>query len=989
MIARPHALLTIVAPLAIGRLHDAEAEIDRLPAALPTLKSDLEALDPDMESGTHFMSLHAIASTDGSSAYLLLELSGDGDAKAALARLVSTETLEQAFRQVFLMASDWRDGDTLRDYWTARLLKTGSGYFMPPGLGFVGAPGLAVGRIRNEGRLFAKLSELLGNQQGGQSALDRLGAMRAELATDGKYQDMLKPADAGIDFTLASPLSAGVATAWIAACTYLWPLFALVLLGAIGSGAGNAWGATSFKQGLAAFLMGVWHGLWVGAPLGIILLLVALSAAYAAFRANEARDLTDDRAADYAVNAAMFERENKCAQNHMISITQRKPGLLRAFTSRLVFLIIGSLATRIYQPGFLDKIGTIHFARWITPRGSRDLIFLSNYDGSWESYLEDFITRAHQGLTAVWSNTIGFPRAENLFQKGATDGERFKRFSRRSMMPTRFWYSAYPNLTVAAIRRNAEVRRGLSGALNEDEATEWFALFGSARRPDGRLVSSGIQSLVFGGMGFMPFGTCLVFNHLPADPATARGLLKELLPLVAFNDGRLAGDFAVTLALGADGMARLGLPKSAMATFPFAFLDGMTGDARRRILGDEGTNAPENWRWGKVAPDVALLVYGKSEKAVTELEAQITAWTDRAGLGAPHRILLMPLQDDKREPFGFVDGISQPAIRGTYKGLRNADPIHLVEPGEFILGYPDNRGSLPPGPAIASIEDPANLLPLAVRSEGFDRNSADGLRDLGFNGSFLVIRELEQDVSGFRDYCEAQAAHITGQLPSPYQIDKDFIAAKLMGRWPDGSSLVRNPYEPASSRSDTKYETMRPKPAEKTGTTSVEPPSHGTGARQAVGRGDNNFLFGEEDPEGVRCPYGAHVRRANPRDSLDPGSADQIAISNRHRILRVGRPYAPESGRNPGLLFMCLNGDIERQFEFLQQTWLRNASFHRLSCEKDPLLGNAEAGVCGYTIPSRAGPVALDAVPQFVTVKGGGYFFLPGKRLLDYLVQSA
>jgi hypothetical protein len=149
-------------------------------------------------------------------------------------------------------------------------------------------------------------------------------------------------------------------------------------------------------------------------------------------------------------------------------------------------------------------------------------------------------------------------------------------------------------------------------------------------------------------------------------------------------------------------------------------------------------------------------------------------------------------------------------------------------------------------------------------------------------------------------------------------------------------------------------------------------------------RTDNDFLFGTEDPEALRCPFGSHIRRANPRDSLDPGSQDQINISNRHRVIRVGRSLDPEHGK-PGLLFMCLNGDIERQFEFLQQTWLRSPSFHGLSCEKDPVLGDGEAGVCGYTIPTRDGPVRLSPMPRFVTTKGGGYFFLPGKRLVEYL----
>lgn len=83
---------------------------------------------------------------------------------------------------------------------------------------------------------------------------------------------------------------------------------------------------------------------------------------------------------------------------------------------------------------------------------------------------------------------------------------------------------------------------------------------------------------------------------------------------------------------------------------------------------------------------------------------------------------------------------------------------------------------------------------------------------------------------------------------------------------------------------------------------------------------ENSLGLGLEDPEGLRCPFGAHIRRANPRDSL--GSMEQVAISNRHRILRIGRQYSRRPERTPGLLFMCLNGDLERQFEFVQQTWI-------------------------------------------------------------------
>ena len=975
-----HAMVTMIAPLALNRVAAAEATIDQLGnPAQDQIPAALDRLDED-GSGTHFTSLHAIRSADAERGYIIFEFSADGTVERALARIVSAIGVN--LRSVFALASDWNESADLTAYLRNHQVNVGPGWFDNPGLCFAGTPGMSVGRICMESRLSGHIADLLAEQPGHLHALERVGRIRARLKEDG-FADALEPGTPEVPFVPRSQyyyygqLALGFGT------TYLWPFALPVLAWAVYVGVSRG----SFLQALGA----LWVGFWVA----LVAVLLFVGIGYFLLRRAEARDWVSDRAPSRATNAAMFARENVIAQNHMISVTQRKPELIRRLTIRLAFCFVGVGATKYFEPGFLSGIGTIHFARWVTPPGSPDLIFLSNYDSSWESYLEDFITRAHRGLTAVWSNAIGFPRANNLFLDGATDGERFKRYARHSMAPTRFWYSAYPKLTTTVIRNNAKIRRGLSGSMTEDEATAWLAAFGSATRPSSKLVSSEIQSLIFGGLGFMPFGTCLLFD-LTQDQRKMREWVQSVYPHIAFNDGRrLGADAVVTFALGAGGLARLGLPTDSLETFPFAFLEGMTSPARARILGDLGENGSDHWKWGRTQPDAALLVYGRSQQAVTDLETKLLQGARGHGLSDPYRI---PLKEVGRtEPFGFADGISQPVIRGSYKALRSGDPIHIVEPGEFILGYPDNRHNLPPGPTMPALDDPANLLPLQGPAEDFSHTAVEKPRDIGFNGSYLVIRQLEQNVSAFNAYCESEARRLVQErrLSPPYIVNAEFIAAKLVGRWKDGGSLVRHPYEPPheeqkhADMSVPRKMSMRAKSATPTSAAAARPKTNPLGEPAiepaALQSADNDFLFGTEDPEALRCPYGAHVRRSNPRDSFDPGSADQIDISNRHRIIRVGRQYVPNEGEDPGLLFMCLNGDIERQFEFVQQTWLKSPSFHGLACEKDPLLGDAERGVCSYTIPTREGPVRLLPMQRFITTKGGGYFFLPGKRLIEYL----
>ena len=999
-----HALVTIVAPIDAEQLKilpDLISQKFGNPAE-PSIEQSLSPLDANGESSTHFASLHAIPAGAGTNGYLIFEFSADGSDEEALARF--DRQIGGPLKEIFSHASDWREGGTLLVYLRSHVIQIGHGLFSAPGVAFAGTPDMTVGRIRKERDLAAEITKLLGEQQGDIRAIDRLAAVRAAIASQRDFAWALDPPppplpdNAGVSILSVVPqLILGFAS------TYLWPI-GLALA---------AWVIYADVSALLAIAPGMpvtWPlvtatlwALWDGAIAALIVVVIVAATLYGSLIGAEARDWVDERWPERAILDEILKRENFAAQNHMVSVTRRKPGIVRWFTIRLLFWIITELVTRVYRPGFLSDIGTIHFARWITVPGTRDFIFFSNYGGSWESYLEDFITRAHFGLTGIWSNSIGFPRSNNLIEGGASDGERFKRYARRSMLPTPFWYSAYRDTTTSHIRTNASIRRGLASALTNEEALDWLALFGSAARPEAKMESSEIQSLVFGGLGFLPFGVCLLYR-LSDSQHEAQAFIKKVTPHVAFNDGRrLQSDAVISIGVGPDALAKLGLPADCLKGFPAAYLGGMP--ARARIVGDVDENAPDKWSWGAdELLDLTILIYGTSSEAVRNLDAKIQAWAASHQAKERYRIDLVKVEEagTKTEPFGFVDGISQPLIRGTYKSLRKPDSIHIVEPGEFLLGYPDNRGLIPPGPTLSPLLDPHNRLPIAADEHDFATNIVNAPREIGRNGTFLVIRQLAQDVEGFRAYCREEAARLHKRLAPPYRIDEEFIGAKLVGRWKDGSSLVRHPYKPKGEEvsgeerlralhhhapSELKSDAKHAPIAEKTVSRPTTNPKEGSpieGAARSSRADDNDFLFGEEDPEALRCPYGAHIRRANPRDSFDPGSKEQIDISNRHRLLRVGRFYEPKYGEKPGLLFMCLNGNIERQFEFIQQSWLDSPSFHGLSGEQDPLVGG-DKSCTGFVIPTRDGPVRLKPLKRFVTTLGGGYFFLPGKRLLQFL----
>jgi deferrochelatase/peroxidase EfeB len=425
---------------------------------------------------------------------------------------------------------------------------------------------------------------------------------------------------------------------------------------------------------------------------------------------------------------------------------------------------------------------------------------------------------------------------------------------------------------------------------------------------------------------------------------------------------------ALQIAFTPAGLRALGAAEAIVGGFSAEFLDGMAGQANRsRRLGDIAESDPARWVWGGPGRelDAVVMVF-----ATTNLDGWIQAVQKEPWRAAFDTIATLETSDmGGREPFGFVDGLSQPefdwkrerAIPGTTVVYDNEIAI-----GELLLGYPNEYGKYTDRPLLAPAADPANGLPPA------EDNPA--LRDFGRNGTYVVLRQLEQDVRGFWKYLDRAAG---GNTQERYR-----FGAAMVGRTVDGDPLIQ----------------------------SATPP--------------NAFTY-DADPAGTQCPFGAHIRRANPRNAdlfgnptgliaqtasrlgiPRPGFHDDLIASTRfHRLLRRGREYgtaiSPQEALQPepandsprGLQFVCLCANIVRQFEFVQNAWLMGTKFNGLTEESDPLLGNrAAVGKCpadNFSIP-REGMLArrLTSIPKFITVRGGAYFFMPGLRALRYIARN-
>jgi deferrochelatase/peroxidase EfeB len=494
------------------------------------------------------------------------------------------------------------------------------------------------------------------------------------------------------------------------------------------------------------------------------------------------------------------------------------------------------------------------------------------------------------------------------------------------------------------------------------------------RLPD----SSDVQGLAKFGYGKLTEACFLLLRVRNANAARA-WIASAPVTTAEYRDP--PPSTALQIAFTPAGLLAMGLPERIVSGFAVEFVEGMAGNANRsRRLGDIGWNDPAKWIWGAGdnAVHLAVMLYAVRDLDQWRQTIQNASWSEAFEVA----FTLTTTDMGGHEPFGFEDSISQPEFDWKREQAAASDTIAYtndVALGELLLGYPNEYGKYTDRPLLETVDDPGDqLLPAEDHT---------AKKDLGLNGTYFVLRQLEQDVRGFWQYIASNAGASSE--------DRESLGSRMVGRRIDGQPLIP----------DTGQKI--PGVTEKPGTPS------------------NAFTY-DNDAMGTQCPFGAHIRRANPRNAdmyRDPSNwlaiglrilgfprpqfrEDLLASTRFHRILRRGREYGEEVSREKalqpappgeapcGIHFGCVGASIARQFEFVQNAWLMATTFNGLIDESDPLLGNrAAVGDCpvtGYFSIPRDGKAArrLSGMPQFITVRGGGYFFMPSLRALRYISRA-
>jgi Dyp-type peroxidase family len=455
-----------------------------------------------------------------------------------------------------------------------------------------------------------------------------------------------------------------------------------------------------------------------------------------------------------------------------------------------------------------------------------------------------------------------------------------------------------------------------------------------------KLNAADIQGFAMRGYTF-PVARYVLMEIAGAKPGQAL-LVRILEQITTAERWDVKPDSTLNVAFTYSGLVKLGLPDAALLSFPVEFVQGMK--ARAPILEDSGRSAPDKWDpvWRESQVHAWVGIYAETPAVLQrrcDILRQFLEETGGARILYEQDASALPDPDGKystKEHFGYTDGFGNPDFEGADRktqpgqGKLTEDGKWVpLATGEFLLGYADEAGELPVAPV-------PHLL--------------------AKNGTFMVYRKLHQNVATFRRYLDEHGSRYAG---GPKK-----LAAKFVGRWPDGTPLELSPDK--------------------------EDPALVNDRNRST-----NFIYGN-DPNGTRCPIGSHMRRVNPRDAFGFNGA----LINRRRIMRRGLPYGvytpPDQPANDsdehGVVFIVLNASIFRQFEFVQQQWIQYGNDSHLGSDRDLLLG-CHDGTGKYMIPGDTDPTnppyMCTALPSFVETRGGDYFFMPSLTALRLIATDS
>jgi len=467
----------------------------------------------------------------------------------------------------------------------------------------------------------------------------------------------------------------------------------------------------------------------------------------------------------------------------------------------------------------------------------------------------------------------------------------------------------------------------------------------------------------------------LRIQHGERGRAFVAAIARQVTTAVTWGDGpgQIRKPLATTnIAFTFAGLQALELPEASLRGFPPEFVMGMK--MRKAILGDNGPSDPEHWDpvWHGEQVHVFISINGQQPDyleqryqwllgLIAQSEGGVSLLRghrgDHGAADLPYQEARAVMENGKltsKEHFGYTDGIGDPVFEGLPgspqrvegRGKQTVQGWEPLATGEFILGHLDEAKEYPRAPAPLS---------------------------LARNGTYMVYRKLHENVGSFNDFLDREGRAYPG--------GREQLAAKFVGRWRDnGAPLTDAP--DVASKQDWDRRFMQAAPAEKDRMLSA-------------------FTF-DQDADGAKCPFSAHVRRINPRASLQttPGAFDTPgALANRRRILRRGLPYGEvrdpqRDDGNHGIIILMMQADINRQFEFVQQQWINYGNDFRAGNDKEIILGNHDAeypsrAVLPVPSESDAAPYFLRNIPRLVETRGGDYFFVPSMTALRMIAEGS